>query len=283
VTLIKKIKSNSIVALRRHWVKALSTVFLILGMWLVFTMLETLVSDLFNIIPYASAVSGGDSRTSLVPEISALSVVSAAISALLAYIIFVPVSAGLRRFFSCVAYSKETQIFNLFYFFRIKKFFKILGLHLNVFGRSLLWLMLFFFPAVLLFFFSLQYGAITLPISRLNDMELTSLIMLAFCVAFALLALIFAIIFAGRYYLAVYILISNPTIKIRQCIKKSVYCTKGRLGDLFIFKLSFILWFFSCAALVPLLFVLPYYSTACAIFAEYLIEHNRRYEIPKFN
>jgi uncharacterized membrane protein len=183
---------------------------------------------------------------------------------------------GVRKFSSCVAFSRKTGVVQLFHFFKGKFFLKAICLNLRLFIGKLLWTILFCIPGIGLLIADIGYFDLILPITG-NPAFITAML-LSFSIALIVIGLLFSAAFCERYSLAVYIIINEPKIKINQSVKKSIKYTKGRIGNLFTFRISFIFWFISCIFILPALFVIPYYSTTSAIFSEYLIEYNQFYE-----
>ncbi len=90
------------------------------------------------------------------------------------------------------------------------------------------------------------------------------------CGALILTALFFYTLAAGSLVCAPYLLAGSPEIGGTRAVKESLKKTRGSLGEIMLFRLSFLPWFLFCAAGLPVFFVLPYYrqSMACFIFTE---------------
>lgn len=80
------------------------------------------------------------------------------------------------------------------------------------------------------------------------------------------------IIFALRYSMTFYILVDNPGMSATDAMKRSKEMMAGHLVELFVFELSFILWYLGVAVTFGILYfyVGPYYATAKAMFYEKL-------------
>ena len=97
----------------------------------------------------------------------------------------------------------------------------------------------------------------------------------ACCIAITIMILCIslAIIFVQRWNLAVYYYAGGTGI--RKAFSLSAKATKGLHTRILSFKFSFIGWGILSLLILPLLWVVPYYEIANAIFAKYLME---RYE-----
>ena len=59
---------------------------------------------------------------------------------------------------------------------------------------------------------------------------------------------------------------------MREATKLSVELTRGRRWQIVGFSLSFLPWFLLCCLVLPILYVLPYFSVASVMYARYLFE-----------
>jgi uncharacterized membrane protein len=89
-----------------------------------------------------------------------------------------------------------------------------------------------------------------------------------FIFLWSLLLIVPGIIAGLRYSMTYYILAENPGIDGLEAVRRSKTMTKGYKGDIFVFYLSFILWFLLAIPTFGLLFIWlgPYLCTASALF-----------------
>ena len=85
-----------------------------------------------------------------------------------------------------------------------------------------------------------------------------------------IIAGIFAFVFNQYYFLAEYLYINNPKLKIYQVIKRSKNLINGHLYKIVRFKLSFIPAFLCCTLIFPLIIIRPRYKQSCCILAKEL-------------
>ena len=83
-----------------------------------------------------------------------------------------------------------------------------------------------------------------------------------------LAGLIFRFIILQRYFLAPYLIASNPKLGAWQSIKQSKNLLDGHIFRIVRFKLSFIPWFISSVLIFPLIFSYPYYKQSCSVIAK---------------
>lgn len=94
------------------------------------------------------------------------------------------------------------------------------------------------------------------------------------CVLLLLLCLSLALIFTRRWFLAPYYFALGENV--HRSFALSVRATKGLHTKLMRFSLSFFGWAVLSLLILPMLWCVPYYSAAKALYAEYLMEHFER-------
>jgi hypothetical protein len=91
-------------------------------------------------------------------------------------------------------------------------------------------------------------------------------IMLACAVVTAVSGLIFFAFSVQKYAYAPFLLAAYPLLSVSDCIRLSVQKSEKKAADLLRFKLGFLPWLLVCVAIVPLLFVVPYYKQSLTCF-----------------
>lgn len=81
----------------------------------------------------------------------------------------------------------------------------------------------------------------------------------------------FTFLFAARYFVALYA-VTEDGVSVRQAVRRSVRCMKGRKTQLLCYLLSFFGWFLLCLLVAPILFVRPYVLSSLSLYARYLME-----------
>ena len=75
-----------------------------------------------------------------------------------------------------------------------------------------------------------------------------------------LTGLFFYFLSVQRYSKAMFFLVGYKNLSVVDAIKESVRKTRGKCAEILLFKLGFLPWFLLCIAVVPALFVIPYYK-----------------------
>lgn len=78
--------------------------------------------------------------------------------------------------------------------------------------------------------------------------------------------------FSARYYIARLLLCDRYYYTVGEATRLSVRATKGRRWEIVGFILSYLPWFLLCCFVVPILYVLPYYRVASAMYARFMFE-----------
>lgn len=89
---------------------------------------------------------------------------------------------------------------------------------------------------------------------------------LAGAAVLAVIGLFFWLVFIQRYSKSMFYLACYKDLTALEAIGESVRKTRGRLAEIFLFKFSFAPWLLLCAAVVPALFVIPYYKQSVTCY-----------------
>ena len=76
----------------------------------------------------------------------------------------------------------------------------------------------------------------------------------------AIAGLIFFAFSVQKYAKAPFLLAAYPSLSVSDCIRLSIQKGEKKAAALLRFKLGFLPWLFACAAIFPLLYVVPYYK-----------------------
>lgn len=148
----------------------------------------------------------------------------------------------------------------LFHFFTFKRSFRALCLYTKLTVLKIGWLIYFLFPCIVC------YGIAYYLYSKGNLLPVVfyiliigSSVLLSFCIFMWRIAF-------SRYNAAPYYVCLNADITPEKAIKKSVFFTDGVLRESVFLESSFLGWFLSCIAIIPFVYVLPYFKISKASF-----------------
>lgn len=151
------------------------------------------------------------------------------------------------------------------------RFFHSLRCYYLLFFKRLLWSILFSLPALGLYFvyvFSVVYRVDTW----------ISFILFFLCVGLELLGLLFSWIVCYRYFLVVYIMCDDPTVRVRTAFKNSVYIMKHKKFELFALDVSFLPYYLLNVLLIPCLWTFPYIQMTKALYAKkYIMDYKNEF------
>ncbi|RPF48076.1 putative membrane protein [Hydrogenoanaerobacterium saccharovorans] len=271
-----QIKQNARRALGGNWGKAICIFFVCLTIYVIFSLLQGLISLLLNIPDFQDVLKTPSFYFDDVVNLSQLSIIVAAIFTLLSLIVNSPLTFGVKQWYYHLVGGESDDVVSIFSFFSCcRLFFKVIWHDINLIIRRLLWAIPFsIIPGIITGTAVLMlYNTQPTDIMRLGGIMLFMLGLLL-----ALIAQVFFVIFTNRYFLSAYLIAENPELTVKAAIKTSIRYTKHNKGNIFMLQLSFILWGILSLLVLPLLYVVPYYSAANALYAKYLIERGKLHE-----
>lgn len=184
---------------------------------------------------------------------------------ILAYVFFCAVTTGEEALYSGRAERKKYCFRRFMYWMKPTLSLKAAGLHFILFILKTFWTIIFFIPVIAVVF-------VITATAFSGGIELYLFISL--CIGALILSVIgftFRFIIIQRYFLANYLLVSNPDIGIVQCIKQSINLLEGHIFTVVKFKLSFLPHLLACLLILPVFFVYPHYKQSRTIIAKQLI------------
>ena len=107
-------------------------------------------------------------------------------------------------------------------------------------------------------------GAFFIAYTRYNAVSLRAAY--AVLTGLALAGMIFYSVFIQRYSESWFFLACYKDFSAGDAIRESARKTRGRLAEIFFFKLSFVPWFLLCIAILPAFYVIPYYKQSVTCF-----------------
>lgn len=176
----------------------------------------------------------------------------------LSLVIMSPIYLGVKRYFYTVAHNESKSAYEVFHYFTTaERYCQALIFNLSLLLRSFLWFILCISPSILL-----------ISLFPVNTEEP----MLISVIAISLLlpaGFVISLIVCTRYFLAPYIFLFNNDAK-----KALSYSAKGmkKLNlSVWVLYLTFVPWFLLCFFVLPLMYVLPYFETSCAVSAKWIL------------
>ena len=270
----KLVKQNGKRCLYNNWGKAIAIVLLMLAVSLLFTIVELIIGMVFGTPQMVDAGNDGYWLNNL-PNTSLLSIALTAIIAVGAFLVTAPLKLGITRWYYELSEGDSPEILSIFNCFSSRQYFRALSLQIHILGRMILWALLYFaLPIVVLgaSLWVLDYGPYYMNLDMcyvIGSMGLMFTVLLTVFFGF-FYAVAMQKFFLARYY------VTNENLGVWEALKKSRHATKGKRGEILLFRLSFLPWFLSCALVLPCLYVQPYYEISAMLFARVMIEEHYR-------
>ena len=270
----KLVKQNGKRCLYNNWGKAIAIVLLMLAVSLLFTIVELIIGMVFG-TPQMVDVGNDGYWLNNLPNTSLLSIALTAIIAVGAFLVTAPLKLGITRWYYELSEGDSPEILSIFNCFSSRQYFRALSLQIHILGRMILWALLYFaLPIVVLgaSLWVLDYGPYYMNLDMcyvIGSMGLMFTVLLTVFFGF-FYAVAMQKFFLARYY------VTNENLGVWEALKKSRHATRGKRGEILLFRLSFLPWFLSCALVLPCLYVQPYYEISAMLFARVMIEEHYR-------
>ncbi len=274
MNLRKLCKRNGIRCLYNNWGKAVAIVLLLLATGLLFTMIELIINLLLGIPAVIDPQNDGYYLNNL-PNTSILAMILTCIMTLGSFLVMAPLNLGITGWYYGLSQGESPEVLSIFNTFSSRNYFRALTLKIHLWGRKIIWALIYFtLPA------AIAAASIWLMGHSVFYMDLNLGYAISICGLFfaGLLAMLMAVLYAvhiQKYFLAEYYVV-NENCGVWEAIKKSRHASRGKRGEIFLFRLSFLPFFLLCIFVIPTLYVLPYYGISSMLYARVLMEQHYR-------
>lgn len=185
------------------------------------------------------------------------------------FFILCPISLGVSRFYYFVSKGESPSVAEIFYYFKNKKnYLRSLSYWINIVLRMLLWGIVCMLPGIITLFVS---GTFTMSPTIDANLRLFALLLTILSNLFLIAGSVIYFIIVLRYFLTSYIVISREDMEIKECINISFSSMKGHRTSVLKLYITFIPWLIACFFVLPLLYVVPYFSTSKMSCAKWLM------------
>lgn len=174
--------------------------------------------------------------------------------------------SGSDRYYLKRAVGIEGDGRDVLYFIRLRKILRLLLFYVCLYCVKLVLLFLSFLP----FIASVLLSGAFLYSKGASALAFT--VLLIACAVLFVHGTVFFFRFNSFLFVSRYCFVTERFSKIRDLLRFSIVCMQGNRQRIFLKKLSFIPWFFSCVLLLPISFVRSYYNQTMASLAADLIE-----------
>lgn len=272
-SLRSKSKLNGLYALKGSWFKAM-VIFCILAL-LSFGLseLDDAYRNVFNVVLVLPDGSVNTGLRSLIIE---------AVFSVISFVVMFPLVLGMLEWYWSLTDGSGNKkgvgdIFGWYGSGRLYLKSLLLGLDIGV--RSLLWgLLTCGLPLVLLGAAHYYSAGIDLN-ANLSGAEVQNVLIAGILVIFGFLLLIGgALLFlylASRYVLACFLMVEDNSRGVNEVVRDSIKYTRSYRWEITKFQLSYLGWAILCIAVIPLLYVVPYYTSSLSMLAKHMIYSQR--------
>jgi len=253
------IKTNARTSLQSKWPEALGIGAILLSVFCLYIIL-------FQLVEIALTIIFG--------KITSL-FISIAFMVLLSQFFAMPLLYGILRWFWFTSFDHDVPISEIFcYFSSGKEYLRATSLSFRIFARSTSILFVCFLPSIIVLIIRSPQTYDILNTS-MPYWAASSIWALGNTLNFLGIALSFILLL--RYFAAPILMINDPSITPHEALDLSVIITKNANGKTLAFVASFVGWFVLSLFYIPIIFTLPYFLAAYAVYCRFLINYyNRR-------
>lgn len=189
-----------------------------------------------------------------------IAVVVAVLIFLLVFCVFNSMRLGIKRFFFKKAQKKNPVAEDIFFYFKVRNFFKCFSYSFKITFIRLFLLSFCLLPCGICFLILQSFSQ-----SGVSALVCTALFITALCLFIN--GIVFYYSFFSSYFLCDYYYIEGSFISFSHLIASSQKMMSGRKNILHRLKLSFSGWFILSLLIVPLPYVWSYYNQSLAVAA----------------
>lgn len=274
MNLRKLCKRNGSRCLYNNWGKAVAIVLLLLATALLFTMIELIINLLLGVPVVIDPQKDGYFLNNL-PNTSILAMILTCIMMLGSFLVMAPLNLGITTWYYGLSQGESPEVLSIFNVFSGRSYFRALTLKIHLWGRKIIWALIYFALPI-----AIGVASIWLMGHGVFYMDLNLGYAISICGLFfaGLLAVMMAVLYVlhiQKYFLAEYYVV-NENCGVWEAIKKSRHASRGKRGEILLFRLSFLPLFLLCIFVIPTLYVLPYYSISSMLYARVLMEQHYR-------
>jgi uncharacterized membrane protein len=201
----------------------------------------------------------------------------------ISFFVLVPLILGMLEWYWNLTGGKHTGVGDVFAWYgSLRLYTKSLLLNLDIFVRCLLWGLLTCGVPTAMIVFASYYSKGISQGTNITAAQMQKLLISGIMIIFGSVLLLGAVLLflyiISRYILAYFFMTEDNTRKVRDVMKESIKYSRKYRWELTKFLLSYICWAIFCIAILPILFVVPYFCSSTAILAKHIIYSQRPHE-----
>lgn len=247
--LFRALKINAKRALSGSWGRAIGIMLIAAIPGVLLNLLEYGIREVTGISEFVNR-SGTGNAFRAAANIAPASIAITLLVSLLVFFIMIPLQQGIVRWYYRLTAGEREGVTGIFHYFETAAgYFRALWLNFLIALRICLWGALLTVPLVLLFGLLAVAGGAG---------RATHAFALLLILVWTVIVTVVLVIIGLRYFLAPYLLAEHPDYKARRAIREGVRLARGQKGSIFLFGLSFILWYLPTLLALLLVFIIPF-------------------------
>lgn len=194
-----------------------------------------------------------------------ISLISSVFIVTIIYLLLSSFKVGCDRYMLKKAQNIHADTRDIFYYFKLKSFFKLAFFCVKLSFVKLITLLFLNIPTILCLM-------LLIYLSSSPSSAAVSFILAVGCITFAINAIVFYSRLSSTLFLVRYYFIMGEYINFRHLLSSSQNAMRGKEKELIKLKRSFVGWLFFCAFIIPIGYVFGYYNQTLAAYASEIIK-----------
>ena len=265
-------KLSGVHALKGSWIKAM----------LIFCVLSLLSFGLSSLDDAYRNVFGISRLTANgFLNVDVRSLIVQAVFTIITFFVMAPLVLGMLEWFWNLTGGTKTGVGDIFEWYGSGRLYaKSLILGLNVGVRCLLWGVLTCgIPLLMIGAANFYSSGVDLSKTNLSATDVQNLLIVGLLMIFGVLILLGGILLfifiTSKYIVAYFLIVEDNSRKVSTVICDSIKYSRKFKWEFTKFILSFTGWFFTCIAILPFLYVIPYFCSSLSVFVKHIIYSQR--------
>lgn len=265
-------KINGLISLKGSWIKSVIILGILFLLGFGILKIDDAYRSVFDIPRFTSTNALNTNVKSFAVQ---------AVFTVISFFVMVPLILGMLEWYWNLTEGKKTGIGDIFAWYgSLRLYLKSILLNIDICIRVLLWWTLICgLPSAMIFVARYYSRGIDVTNTNLSASEMQSVLISGLLLLFGTLLLITgAILFIfviSKYILAYFLAVEDNTRRVRDIVHDSINYSRRYRWELTKFVLSYIGWFITCIALLPIIYVVPYFLSSTAIFSKHIIYSQR--------
>lgn len=252
--MFKTLKTNAKRAMSGAWGRGIGIMFLVVIPGLVVSVVEWLLRKMTGTASMMDYAQTPELVLDNMANLAGTSILITLLMTVLLYLVTAPMVQGTFRWFYRRTGGANEGVSEVFHYYESGRGYKrSIGLKFQIDLRMFLWSLLMVVPLMVI-----TIAVIIMSASGQGDETTAMPILILLIFGWTILTTVVITIVQLRYFLAPYVLADNPELTAGQALKSGIKQMRGHKGKVFMFGLSFLLWYLPLMLMMVLAMAIPF-------------------------